>query len=101
MLSSGSGNFLFFDVRSLKEYNELHAADSKSVPIADLYNLWRSDIPRSKDTQVYLICTSGRLAAVAYDFLQFHGFTNIKHIKWGISNWITEDQPVVAKSIFN
>jgi rhodanese-related sulfurtransferase len=81
MLASGSGNYLFFDVRSLKEYNELHATDSKSVPIADLYNLWRSDLPRTSDKQIYLICTSGRLAAVAYDFLEHHGYRNIRHIE--------------------
>lgn len=100
MVTSGTGNYLFFDVRSLKEYNELHALDSTSVPIADLYNLWRSDLPRSSDKQIYLICTSGRLAAVAYDFLQHHGYRNIKHIKWGISQWISENQPVVTRNIF-
>lgn len=100
MLMSGSGNYLFFDVRSLKEYNELHSLDSTSVPIADLYNLWRNDLPRDTKKQIYLICTSGRLAAVAYDFLEHHGFGNIKHIEWGLSQWITENQPVVAKNVF-
>ncbi len=101
MMASGSGNYLFFDVRSLKEYNELHAENSTSVPIADLYNLWRSDLPRTSDKQIYLICTSGRLAAIAYDFLEHHGYRNIRHIEWGISNWISENQPVIAKKIFD
>ncbi len=100
MQESGSWNFLFFDVRSLKEYNELHAEDAKSVPIADLYNLWRNDLPRTKDKQIYLICTSGRLASVAYDFLEHHGYRNIQHIEGGIQQWITEGQPVIAKSVF-
>ncbi len=101
MMTSGTGNYLFFDVRSLKEYNELHALGSTSVPIADLYNLWRDNLPRDSKKQIYLICTSGRLAAVAYDFLEHHGFRNIKHIEWGISQWISENQPVVAKKLFN
>lgn len=101
MIASWSGNYLFFDVRSLKEYTELHATDSKSVPIADLYDLWRDQLPRSSDKQIYLICTSGRLASVAYDFLQLHGYRNIKHIEWGISQWISESQPVVAKDVFS
>lgn len=100
MIKSGTGNFLFFDVRSLKEYDELHANDSKSVPIAELYDLWRKDLPRSKDKQIYLICTSGRLASVAYDFLEHHWYRNIKHIEWWIQQWIEENQPVTAKSIF-
>ncbi len=101
MVASGTGNYLFFDVRSLKEYNELHAENSTSVPIAELYDLWRSDLPRTPAKQIYLICTSGRLAAVAYDFLEHHGYRNIRHIEWGISNWISENQPVIAKKIFD
>ncbi len=95
-----SGNYLFLDVRTLSEYNQLHASWSQSTPIADLYDLWRDKLPRSEDTPIYLICTSGRLASVAYDFLQMHWFRNIKHIEWWVTWWIWEKQPVQTKQIF-
>ena len=96
---SWSGKYLFFDVRSRKEYDELHASWAESVPIADLYDRWKT-LPRWDDTPIYLICTSGRLAAVAYGYLQIHGFHNIRHIEGGISNWVSENQPVVVKKLF-
>lgn len=96
-----SGNYLFLDVRSLAEYNQLHASWSQSTPIADLYDLWRDELPRTQDVPIYLICTSGRLASVAYDFLQMHGFRNIKHIEWWVTRWISEKQPIQTRQIFS
>lgn len=98
MLNDKDG-YLFFDVRSIGEYNNLHASSSTSVPIAQLYDKWQT-LPRSKDTKIYLICTSGRLAAVAYGYLQLHGYRNLVHVTGGIQNWVNLDVPVVAKPIF-
>jgi len=99
MLEKGKDGYIFLDVRSLGEYNDLHASTSVSVPIANLYDLWRGGLPRSgKD--IYIICTSGRLASVAYGYLQLHGYTNLKHIQGGISEWVAEGQPVLSKNVF-
>jgi rhodanese-related sulfurtransferase len=98
MTQSSSDNTLFIDVRSPKEYNELHAEGSINIPIADLYDKWKNELPR-EGKDIYLICTSGRLASVAYGYLQIHGFTNLKHIEGGVSNWVSEKQPTVSKKI--
>lgn len=91
-------NSIFFDVRTAGEYNNLHASTSVSMPIANLYDNWRT-LPRSGKT-IYLICTTGRLAGVAYGYLQLHGFTNIVHVTGGINQWIDEGLPTVAKQLF-
>ncbi|MDB5259779.1 MAG: Rhodanese domain protein [Candidatus Nomurabacteria bacterium] len=90
--------YLFFDVRSLGEYQNIHASSSVSMPIANLYDNWRT-LPRSGKT-IYLICSSGRLAAIAYGYLQLHGFRNIVHINGGIQNWANEGVPTITKPIF-
>lgn len=90
--------YLFFDVRTLGEYTNLHASSSENVPIQQLYDKWKT-LPRS-DKKIYLICTSGKLAAVAYGYLQLHGFTNLIHVTGGIQNWSNLNVPVVAKPIF-
>ncbi len=92
-------DYLFFDVRTEGEYNKIHAELSKSVPIANLYSEWKT-LPRDKDKKIYLICTTGRLAGVAYGFLQLHGFTNIVHVRGGIQNWVDQDLPTVSKPVF-
>lgn len=95
------GEYMFLDVRTIGEYNNLHAINSISLPIANLFDDWKI-LPRSKDKKIYLICTTGRLASVAYGYLQLHGFTNIIHVEGGIQNWINEGLPVnVGKNKVN
>jgi rhodanese-related sulfurtransferase len=50
--------------------------------------------------RIFLICTSGRLAGVAYRYLEHFGYRNIVHIDGGVQGWVSEGQPVVAKNIF-
>lgn len=89
---------LFLDVRTPGEYTALHASTSISFPIQKLYDAWRT-MPRT-DKKIYVICTSGRLAAVAYGYLQLHGFRNIVHVTGGIQNWVDEGLPTQGKPIF-
>jgi rhodanese-related sulfurtransferase len=98
-MSANPDGYLFFDVRSIGEYNNLHAALSTSFPIANLYDQWRT-LSRSSDKKIYLICSSGRLAGVAYGYLQLHGFRNLVHITGGVQNWTNLGVPVVAKPVF-
>lgn len=85
--------YLFLDVRSKGEYAQLHALNSISVPIANLFEMWKI-LPRSSDKKIYLICTSGRLASIAYGYLQLHGFTNIVHVEGGLQSWKDKGLPV-------
>ena len=91
---------LFLDVRSLGEYQTLHASTSISFPIADMYEVAKRQTLPHTGKKIYLICTSGRLAGVAYRFLEHYGYTNIEHIDGGIQAWIDAGQPTIAKSLF-
>ncbi len=91
---------IFLDVRSLGEYEALHASSSISFPIANMYEESRRGTLPYSGKKIYLICTSGRLAGVAYRFLEHYGYTNIEHIDGGIQGWVDAGQPVVAKKLF-
>ena len=99
MSSQKPNEYLFFDVRSPEEYSNLHAVLAENVPIAKLFDMWRT-LPRDSDKKIYLICTGGRLAGVAYGFLQLHGFRNIVHIRGGLQNWVDQGVPTVMKPVF-
>jgi rhodanese-related sulfurtransferase len=92
--------YIFLDVRSINEYEALHASTSISFPIANMYEETRRETLPYSGKKIYLICTSGRLAGVAYRFLEHYGYTNIEHIDGGIQNWVDAGMPVVAKSLF-
>lgn len=91
--------YQFLDVRSRGEYETLHASSSVSFPIADMYEPEKfKNIDYNK--RIFLICTSGRLAGVAYRYLEHFGYRNIVHIDGGVQGWVSEGMPVVAKNIF-
>lgn len=74
--------YLFLDVRSQQVYDISHAKGAQSQPIASMFDL-RHDFPMS-GKQIVLICTSGRLAGVAYGFLQNWGHLNLIRIEGGL-----------------
>lgn len=97
MLDS-KGGYMFIDVRTPAEYTALHATTSENIPIQFLFDKWK-ELPREGKT-IYLICSGGRLAGVAYGFLQLHGFTNIVHVSGGVQHWAEVGLPTVAKPVF-
>lgn len=92
--------YILIDVRSEYEYSLAHASTSVSMPINTLYDGW-SRLPRNKDKEIYIICSSGRLAGVAYDFLEHQGFRNIKRIEGGLQEWKTFGLPIIARGLFD
>lgn len=93
-------NYLLIDVRSEHEYALMHASTSISVPINTLYDGW-SKLPMNTDKEIYILCSSGRLAGVAYGFLEHQGFRNIKRVQGGLQEWRAEGLPVISKDLLN
>lgn len=85
---------VFIDVRSQAEYKKAHAEGSINVPIHTLYEE-RLKLPRNTDTEIYLICTGGRLAGVAYGYLEHYGFRNIRRVENGLSGWNQAGLPII------
>ncbi len=93
------GEYQFLDVRSKGEYETLHASSSISFPIADMYEPEKfKNIDYNK--RIFLICTSGRLAGIAYRYLEHFGYRNIVHIDGGVQGWVGEGMPAISKNAF-
>jgi rhodanese-related sulfurtransferase len=91
--------YLFLDVRSEGEYNTAHAENSISYPIQKLYDN-HTQLPLNKDKEIYLMCTGGSLAGVAFGYLEHQGFRNIKRVTGGIKEWHAQGLPIVSKNLF-
>jgi rhodanese-related sulfurtransferase len=89
--------YLFFDVRNPSAYNAAHAAGSVSQPIGTLYDLHET-LPRSGKT-IVLICSSGRLAGVAYGYLEREGFLNLARIEGGVQAWALAGLPLEGHNL--
>jgi rhodanese-related sulfurtransferase len=92
--------YMLIDVRSEYEYALAHASTSVSMPINTMFDGWPK-LPMNKDKEIYLICSSGRLAGVAYYFLEHQGFRNIKRVQGGLQEWKVEGLPLVSKDLLN
>lgn len=92
-------DYLFVDVRSPNIYASAHAKGSINIPIENLFDEHYS-LPKS-GKKIALICTTGRLAAIAYGYLENFGFTNLVHIQGGLENWTFEGLPIEGSSVFS
>jgi phage shock protein E len=84
--------YLFLDVRNESVYNTAHARGSLSQPIGTFFDGHRF-LPKA-GKKIVLICSSGRLAGVAYGYLEHEGFLNLRRIDGGLQNWIVSGLPV-------
>lgn len=92
--------YMLIDVRSEYEYALAHASTSVSMPINTMFDGW-TKLPMNTDKEIYLICSSGRLAGIAYFFLEHQGFRNIQRIQGGLQEWKVEGLPLISKDLLN
>src|SRR4051794_29671306 len=71
--------YVFVDVRTPQQYAAAHAKSAVNIPAAFLYDQ-HANLPRS-GKKIALICGDGRLAAIAYGYLENLGFLNLVRIK--------------------
>lgn len=91
--------YIFVDVRTPSEYGLAHPKGAINIRIADLSdpNI-RAQLPKS-GKQIVLTCTDGKLAAVAYGYLQNMGYLNLLHLTGGLQQWALDGLPVAGTSV--
>ena len=95
--SKNPDDYVFIDVRSPTIYASAHAKGSINIPIENLFDE-HYRLPKY-GKKIALICTTGRLAGVAYGYLENWGFQNLMHIEGGVANWSTEGLPIEGKNV--
>ena len=86
---------LLVDVRTPSEFEEVHIADSRNVPLADLQKSLRELQELAKDHSLVLVCRTQNRVKIAYDHLINSGITNCRILEGGITAWIEAGNPVV------
>ncbi len=100
--------YILIDVRSEGEYARAHASSSINLPIHYLYdgthglqNEKGVPVPRNTDQEISLLCTGGRLAGVAYSYLEHYGYRNIKRVSHGLAGWNDAGLPLISVDLFS
>jgi rhodanese-related sulfurtransferase len=79
------------DVRSTKEYRALHAKDSISVPPEVIKE---DRVGLERDTEILVICMSGRRSLRQARKLTELGYTNVTNLAGGLNYWTKFGLPV-------
>jgi len=84
------------DVRTPVEFQEVHAATARNVPLDTLTpDVLAAEAKRAGDGRLYVICKMGGRAAKAIDKFQQAGFDNLVNVTGGTDAWVQADLPVV------
>jgi rhodanese-related sulfurtransferase len=84
--SMGKQGALLLDVREPAEYSEVHASNTKLIPLGQLDSRLQ-ELAVHKDQPIVVMCRSGRRSARAVSMLQEAGFTQVSNMKGGMIAW--------------
>ncbi|MBA3059070.1 MAG: rhodanese-like domain-containing protein [Gammaproteobacteria bacterium] len=90
-----SSGALLLDVREADEYIQGHAPGSTLIPLGQLAQRLKELAP-FKNTQVVLICRSGRRSQHATEILEAAGFSAAANIEGGMLAWQQAGLPVLT-----
>lgn len=79
-------NVVIIDVRTKEEFSSGHMPGAKSIPVHEVPSRIK-ELKKLKDTPVLVYCASGGRSPSAINHLLKNNFSNIYHLKKGISAW--------------
>lgn len=74
------------DVRTKKEYEQLHLKDSHLIPIQELQSRI-GELQNQKYEDIFVYCATGNRSTVASKILADAGFKRIYNLRYGIYDW--------------
>lgn len=89
-----SGKALMIDIREAKEHATGVAQGVVLLPMSQVAQRI-SEIPKQADQPVLLICNTQNRSRAVTEALQEQGFTNIRYVNDGMSEWAKRGWPMV------
>lgn len=97
-------NVTLLDVRTLKEYEEIHLENALLLPVEELSQQTLNAIglgQNKKDEEIIIYCRSGARSKIAYDVMKSLGYTNIKSSAGGMIHWQEDNYPFTESGAYN
>ena len=85
---------LILDVRTSREYQSGHLANSTLIPVQE-FQKRVGELVEHKNNPVFVYCRSGNRSTVAAKVLVDNGFTNVVNLRRGIADWRKSGHPVI------
>lgn len=82
------------DVRERKEFDKGHVVDAVNIPLAKLAER-AVELDKKKESPVIVMCQYGQHSGEAVKMLQARGFTKVNKLAGGVSEWQSQNLPLV------
>ena len=89
-----AGKVLMIDIREPQEHATGVAQSAVLLPMSQLAQRV-AEIPKQPDQPVLLICNTQNRSRAVTEALQEQGFTNIRYVNGGMSEWAKRGWPMV------
>ncbi len=86
---------VFIDVRTTGEFEEVHIAGSRNIPLTDLQSFLPELSEIAESHELTLVCRTQNRVKLAYYQLVSEGIGNCRILEGGVTQWIAEGNPVV------
>jgi rhodanese-related sulfurtransferase len=90
-----AGKITLIDIREPQEHASGVAKGAKLLPMRQISSRI-SEIPIDAKRPVLLICNTQNRSSATFNFLRDNGFTNVRYVQGGMSEWIRRGWPVVS-----
>ena len=86
------GSPTIIDVRTPEEFAAGHVPNAQNIPLDTLEKRY-SELTPHKESEIFLICASGRRSQKAAEILSEKGFTHAINVTGGTSGWQAKGYP--------
>lgn len=87
---------LFLDIREVKDFKAGHIAGARNIPQGRLNDRLK-ELEAFKEKPVVVVCKHGQSSGAAVSQLTQAGFTRATKLKGGMTQWQSDELPVVRK----
>ena len=86
---------VYIDVRTPQEFENVHIAGSRNIPLPDLHTYVDELKTLSQERSLMLVCRTQNRVKIAYEYLTNNGLTNCEILDGGITKWVDQGKPVI------
>ena len=91
-------DLIIIDVRTDQELQDKGIIDSGDIPQIHIplenFIAQMDQIPTDKDAQIVIYCGSGHRSTMAMTMLWTYGYSNVRSLAGGFTNWVEQDYPI-------
>jgi rhodanese-related sulfurtransferase len=90
-----SNDPVYIDVRTPQEFEGVHIAGARNIPLPDLHTYVDELKTLSQEHPIMLVCRTQNRVKIAYEYLTNNGLKNCEILDGGITAWVDQGKPVI------